>query len=478
MLRTRRTSPFLTLFSGILASGGLFVALETAAFADDCSTKRPTDPGGVRGYAYGSAPVQSFATAHIRVWYTLDGEHAVRNATTRADQVPDDVALAATITEEAYAKYGDMKFRPPVSDATHPACVSNGGDGKTDVYLMHFTAADGQTIPEQCKGTPKVCSGFILADAKLSSYKTFEEGVRTVLPHELFHAVQEAYDSEMDGYWSEGTAQWAAKTLAPSIKDLERFLPVFFNEPSRSIDSPPGGSAASYLYATAIWPVFLGERFDANILRETLEAQGAAHVPAMDAVATAITNRKSTLGDEYPLFMVWNTATNVRAGAGGYANAASYPKLPAEDFPAEGVAKGITAGYASAIYRVNSTAAVEYVLDSDPERNRAMLVPVKDGITQVTEAKKLPAVLSGEGFVVISGITGKKSDAPYTLSTRAPSAPTDGGTGDAGTTTTEDSGCATRGPAPTGVPMSGLGLTALLATFATVRRRSVAKTNV
>ncbi|MFO0662632.1 MAG: MXAN_6640 family putative metalloprotease [Polyangiaceae bacterium] len=452
-------------------------ALHGLAHAEDCSSRRPTDSGGVRGYAYGTAKVDSFATEHIRVWYTIEGTHSVRSASSRGDQVPDDVALAATITEDAYARYGQMKFKTPVSDATHPACVTNGGDGKLDVYLMHFTAADGQTVPEQCKGSPKVCSGFILADSRFQHYKTFEEGVRTVLPHELFHAVQNAYEGEMDSYWSEGSAQWAAKTLAPSLKDLESFLPVFFNEPSRSIDTPPGGSAAAYLYATAIWPVFLGERFDADIIREVLEAQGKTHVPAMDAVASVLVNRKSSLAVEYPTFVVWNTATNVRAGAGGYANAASYPKLPVEEFPAEGTVKGITAGYSSGIYHVTSDHPVEYFVDTDGERNQAMLVPLRGGITQVAEAKTLPAVLNGEGFVVVTGVTAKKSDAPYTLSTRAPSAAPDGGTpSSSGGASAEEGGCSAGGTSGRASgALAWLGLLGLALGY-TVSRRSSKRT--
>mgnify|MGYP000950770973 CR=1 FL=1 len=279
------------------------LAVPRLAGAEDCTTTRPTDPAGVRGYAYGNVQVQSFATAHIRVWYTLEGANAVRAATTRADQVPDDVALSANVTEEAYQKYADMKFRAPVSDASHPACVTNGGDGKTDVYLLHFTAADGQTIAEQCKGTPKVCSGFILADARFDkTYKTFEEGARTVLPHELFHAVQEAYDGEMDGYWSEGTAQWAAKVVSANIQDLERFLPEFFKDPSRSLGTSPGGSAAAYLYSTAIWPVFLSSRFGNDVVREMLDYSTAVFDPAgqewkFEGVIKDVTEQRRTIAE-------------------------------------------------------------------------------------------------------------------------------------------------------------------------------------
>ena len=52
-----------------------------------------------------------FDAPHVRVWYTKDGRHAVRAASSRLDGVPDDVARVAEVTEDALARYAQMGYR-------------------------------------------------------------------------------------------------------------------------------------------------------------------------------------------------------------------------------------------------------------------------------------------------------------------------------------------------------------------------------
>lgn len=145
-------------------SAGLYTSV---AAAGECT--RPTDAGGVNGYDYGTATVHAFSTSQVVVWYVLSGPHAVNPASTRQDGIPDDVAEVAAVTSDALVRYAAMGFRAPVSDAQNPACGSNGGDGRFDVYLVQMTGADGTTVTEagRCAqvgsdiGT--ACATFVLA---------------------------------------------------------------------------------------------------------------------------------------------------------------------------------------------------------------------------------------------------------------------------------------------------------------------------
>ena len=47
----------------------------------------------------------------------------------------------------------------------------------------------------------------------------------------------------------------------PELQDFERQMPDFFSDPSRSIDTPPSGVASSFLYGSAVWPLYLSLRF-------------------------------------------------------------------------------------------------------------------------------------------------------------------------------------------------------------------------
>ena len=467
----------------------LFAAILATRVASAEVCPRPTDAAGYAGYSYAPAVPVSFDAGGVRVWYVTTGIHAVLAASTRTDGVPDDVANVGAVTADARQRYEAMGFRPPVSD-TSTSCGGGDGDGRIDVYLVHFTGADGMTGTEGCTKTSGVrtCASFILAQANFRTlYATADEGIRTVLPHELFHAVQNAYDTELDRFWAEGTAQWATKQLDLSLPDLERFIPSFLNETARSLDAPPSGVTSGFLYGAAIWPVFLTEHRGPGIVKAILEKEGAARASALDAASAVFVEQGTTLAEEFTLFAVYNVATKSRAGTGGYKDAAKYSLAKLIELPDAPMVASLTSGLSSRYYHVAAGAPRLFTLDADATRTRAMLLPFEDGHARVDKVLPLPARLDGEGVVVVTGITTKKSDAPFTL-TIAPAAddPTlpSGAVGDAGAaadaappttaTTTTTSGCSTT--TVKGAPGASLlvvfGLSALIAR----RRRAIVST--
>jgi hypothetical protein len=433
--------------AGALLAGGAalvsLLALARAASAAGCQG-RPTDPSGFQGYSYGAEPVKSFATARVRVHYATTGTNSVDPTTTRADVVPDTVALAADVGEKALAKYAEMGFKQPPPDT---ACSSNGGDDKLDVYLVAFTGADGTTIPESCTGSS--CSSFVLVEASFAGrgYPSIAEGFRTVVAHELFHSVQDGYDEGLDRFWAEGTAQWAMKQVFPELVDFEQQLPAFFKDPTRSLDTQPSGVTAGFLYGSSVWPLFLTLRHGPTTVREILEkeADGTKSLVATDAL---LTSKGSSLAEDYPLFGAWNTATKTLAGTGGYPDAAKYPGVKVATL-AEG-ATAITSGLSYYSYRATLDAPSSVSVETDATRNAAVGVPITGGVPDLTKAVKLPANLDGDVLVVVAGITTKKTDAPFTLHVGPPDAASsggtsgvDGGTSGAGGGGGDSGGCAT-----------------------------------
>ncbi len=410
------------------ARGLRVVALATlfsarAVFAAECA--RPTDPGGSNGYDYGAAPASSFGNERVLVWYVTEGANAVDPASTRADGVPDEVTLSAQVTSDALAAYAALGFRAPPADSLAPECGSNGGDDRLDVYLVAMNGSDGQTVAEsgRCSNdSPQQCASFLLAKTKLAlSYGSSEVGIRTVLPHETFHAVQNAYDVELDRFWAEGTAQWAAKQLDPELSDLERNLPAFFQQAMRPLDAPVQGVTSGYLYGAAIWPVFLSERYGGDIVRLVLEQEGEAKATALAATDVVLHTLQSSLAQELPLFSAWNAATGTRAGTGGYAAAADYPLVTLSELPAAGTS-AISSGFGSFFYHTQVTTPMRLALTTDAARNAALFLPLEGGRARVDLVTGLPADVTDEGIVVVSGITSKKTDAPFTLTLAAPSA--------------------------------------------------------
>ena len=391
--------------------------------AAECT--RPTDPGGAGGYDYGDREPSSFGNDQVLVWYTTEGAHAVNRKSSRADQVPDDVATVAAITSDALTRYAALGFRPPISDSLSASCGENGGDGRFDVYLVNMRGADGLAVPESGRCTsesPKQCASYLVAKSNYADYyDTAELGIRTVLPHETFHAVQNAYDVDLDRFWAEGSAQWATKLLDPTLTDLERNLPAFFSQTARSLDAPPNGVTAAFLYGSAIWPVFLSARFGDDIVRSVLEAEAAQGDRALIATDTVLSGMQSSLADEFPLFAAWNAATGARSGTGGYEQAMDYPEVNVSELSSSG-AQAITSGFSTFYYHLQTEAPVQIKLDTDRARNQGLLLPLEAGRARVDQLMALPAEFQGEGIVVVSGITTSKKDAPFSISLAAPSA--------------------------------------------------------
>jgi hypothetical protein len=388
-------------------AGGVFFAATTAS-AVPCSG-RPTDPAGYQGFAYGAATVSTFDSARTRVHYATTGAHAPDLATTRGDAVPDTVAMAGQIAETSLAKYAEMGFKPPPGDGS---CTSNGGSDKLDIYLVSFTGADGSTVAESCDG--RACSSFVLVESTFAGrgYPSPAAGFRTVVAHELFHAVQNAYDHELDRFWAEGTAQWAMKTVYPELTDFENQLPSYFKDNTRSLDTQPSGVTAGFLYGAAVWPLFLTLRHGPDTVRLVFEKQvdGTKAVAAIDSV---LVTKGSSMADSYPLFGAWNAATKALAGTGGYPDAAKYPGVKTEEL-ADGVA-GVTSGLPYFVYRGSLDGPSNISLETDPLRNAGVVVPIEGGKPALEKAAKLPANAEGEVLVVVAGITTKKTDAPFTV---------------------------------------------------------------
>jgi hypothetical protein len=313
-----------------------------------------------------------------------------------------------------------MGFRPPPSDGAALPCSSNGGDGRLDVYLVNFGgSSDGTAVPENCVpgGGAPACSSFVLIEGDLApSYGSFDVGVRTVLPHELFHAVQNAYDVDTDRYWSEGGAQWAADSLDPTLSDLEHFLPAFFKDPGRPIDLPGGGVVASYFYGSAVWPLFLAQRHGTALIAEALTQEGLLGGSSAKAVDAALLARGSSLAAEFPLFASWNVATGSRAGTGGYPNAATYPESPTRPLELGVSQAGVLAGL-SATYFTFPAGQHSYrlTLEADPARLAGRFLPLEGGKANLDKASELPADVTGDGIVVVAGKSALKTDANFTL---------------------------------------------------------------
>lgn len=444
------------------------------AHAQVCENTRPTDPEGTLGYSYGSADVAFYDSPQglARIHYALSGPSAPPPASTMVSDVPDAIAVAGEAADAALKKYLDLDYRPPVSDGDSP-CPSNGGSDAVDVYVLNMAKADGQAVFDHCKaGTPLACAGFVLVenDYRAGGYTDTAEGMRTVVPHELFHLVQNAYDSNVERWWAEGSAQWAAKQIYPELHDLERLLPEYFKAPWRPLNVPPTGVAAGFLYATAIWPVFLDEQYGTELIGQVYDQLGGGEANVLDATAAVLRSHDGELQRAFSKFAAMNAATGARAPtSGGYAHAADYPAvLITENVTvADGDSMAeILSGFGAYYYQLHSDSSLQLSLDADEARVTALLLPLVDGRADLDAAKPLPTALEGDGIVVVAGQSQARTDAPFTLHADARSAADDGKGSEA-----EASSCAFGRSAPHGGVAAGAGLGLVVSLLGRLRAR-------
>jgi hypothetical protein len=361
------------------------------------------------------------SSTRARIHYAASGVHAPPTNSTLENGVPDAVVVAAQAADDALDTFERLGYAAPLGDGESP-CASNGDSDAIDIYLVNFSAADGQAVVDHCQGdAPQRCAGFVLVenDFKAGGYANVLEGMRTVVPHELFHLVQDAYDVDVERWWAEGSAQWAAKQVYPELADLERFLGDYFATPWRPINVPPTGVIPSFLYATAIWPVFLSQRYDAELVRQIFEHLGEAPSEVLPATDVLLQGRGSTLAEAYLEFATYNAATGERAPErGGYEAAATYPQVPVEALDgAQGeLVSEVGSGLGAYYYSVTTPSPVLLELDADASRIAGALVPLTGGVADVTRATPLPSTLdSGEAIVVVAGQSLARTDAPFTL---------------------------------------------------------------
>jgi hypothetical protein len=417
----RGNNPLVWLSALVAAS-----ALSNTAHAQSCENPRPTEASATRGLSYGGADVDYFdsSSGRVRVHFALSGTHAPPQASTLEPNVPDAVVVAARAADDALDKYLELGYQAPLGDGSSP-CSSNGASDALDIYMLQFSGADGQVTLDHCPDqSPKRCAGFVLIDNDFRGgpYQDTSEGVRTVVPHELFHLVQDSYDADVERWWAEGSAQWAAKQVYPELEDLERFLPAYFDNPWRPLNVPPSGVVTDFLYATAIWPVFLQERYDTSLVREVYEGLAGPATKVLTVTDRALEQRGSSLAEAYLSFASYNAATGDRAPeSGGYARAPSYPEVA---FDALGSAQGelvsdVTSGLSAFYYSLSSSAPVGLTLEADPARLAGLLLPLVDGKPALEQARPLPATLTGDGLVVVAGQSTASTDAPFKLSGKA-----------------------------------------------------------
>jgi hypothetical protein len=270
------------------------------------------------------------------VHFSRKGRNQVPGADGEGDGVPDLVQVVGATLEGALAVYRDrLGLRAPLAS-------TDGTRTALDVFMVDFAGrGDGNFQQEACRpGPPRACSGLLLMENDFVGYRYggAAVGARIVASHELFHAVQAAYDRPEDVVLSEATATWGTEAFEPALTDFERAIPGYLNTPEQPLGISPAGPVPPFAYGSALFFQYLSERFGERTIAAIYEAlerpasdgpAGAANPgPWLPVVATVLERQRATpFAAAFAEFARWNAVTGAATTAPTYEAAAGYPRV-------------------------------------------------------------------------------------------------------------------------------------------------------
>ncbi|HKE18933.1 MAG TPA: HmuY family protein [Kofleriaceae bacterium] len=424
------------------AAAALVAAALTAALAGPARAQRPA-------FADGTDPqIHDGEAGHVRVHFVTTSADAVPADDTDDSGVPDYVEEVAELAETAWDDLAARGFRAPLSD--DGLVADDGGDGRFDIYLRDLVSADGNFVAEACTdAAPVHCAGYFAMENDLAGfdYASTAEGISVLTSHELFHAVQSAYQPELAAVsWTEGTAVWNEEKTFPEQGDYERFVAGFLAHPQRPFERSGGsGFGDPYSYGAALWPTFLDERYGDGVVERAWEACESLGPGAdfLEAVGQVLAEDGGSLEAAWTDFTRWNLFTAERADpARFYQGGADLVSVDIDD--------GVTqAGAAASSVEGLSAHYVPIAVTGEPGESIRVAVTVDDGAVAAfypqdgagapgdpveleRDGDALAASLPGaaSGFLVLTGVRrgGLPRDAGIDVSVVA--SPDAGGGGD------------------------------------------------
>ncbi|AKT36051.1 MXAN_6640 family putative metalloprotease [Chondromyces crocatus] len=404
---------------------------------------RPDTPGNTLLFRFAPGDVvdtYGSPSGEFLVHYTRDGVNAVPAADVDGSGVPDFVEEVGTTYDEVLAFYmEELGFRHPVRDGQ---VAINGGDARFDVYLVDFAGTgDGtfQLDPDGCSASlPAVCAGYMISENDFVGYGYPSTRVanRILASHELFHAVQAAYDAGQGSVLSEGSAVWATEAFDPALNDFEAFIRGYLRNPDRSLNVPLPGPVDPFSYGSALYFRFLDEHHGAGTVRGLWErcedgafgVEDPAWIEQIDPLLTA--KGQGSFATSFVTFATWNLFTGSHADpARGYAQGASYEGVTIEAVAAP-FSDRLRSFYASTQYyrvpvgdRAEMTAALVPQPDTpeDVEGLTLLLVPEQGStygsVTQVEDPAAGAEVIDVRAHdalvvAVVNGLTRGSSRRP------------------------------------------------------------------
>jgi len=261
----------------------------------------------------------------FKIHFDTIGPEAVPPQDGDADGVPDYVERIAEYADSSRSTYiSGLEFFPPPSD--HGV----GGDDRCDIYLLAISGY-GATLPDSPGDSAWIdYSSYILIHRNLYGFPANDDPAgdtigaqKVTCAHEVFHAVQLAYDRYESLWWMESGSTRMEEYVYPEVNDNYNYLPYFYGEPETSLLSTSGVHA----YGAFVWSLFLDQKLGISVHRKIWEA--CRYYQDVAALDSGLAGFGASIAALFPEFALWNYHTGPRAIAGRYFPDASF--YPAAD---------------------------------------------------------------------------------------------------------------------------------------------------
>jgi hypothetical protein len=250
------------------------------------------------------------------------------------------VAKVGRVVNHVLTTYTGAGYRAPKPDGAGDKV--GGGTNLFDIYLVDFGAEQQfglygfcDTDVDPAATGPYDTSAFCAFDHTFADFpRTPTANLKVTAAHELFHAVQFAYDYNEDAWFMEATAVWAEDEVYDRINDNLQYLAESpLRQPRQPLDQFGDGLRQ---YGEWIFFRYLSERYPRaqggmpTIIRKMWErADGASGGPdnySIEAVSKELASRGTDLRRAFARFADAN-----RRPHRTYEEGASYRRAPARE---------------------------------------------------------------------------------------------------------------------------------------------------
>ena len=282
---------------------------------------RPTDgnPNDPVNIKYGDAKARRACTPNLCVHYVTTGRHAVDSTDSNGNDRPDYVD---TVVDELQGRVwnrviGQLGFREPKPDRRS---TNNGGNGMIDFYLGDLGAENPPLYGYCASDDPHLRRNSNYRFSDMSAYCVFDndyriaqfphqtpiKNLRVTAAHEVFHAVQFAYDILEDLWILENTAVWMEDEVYGGINDNLQYLA---NSSLKHPVVPLDFGDSLFQYGNYIFWKFATERFGTRLVKQVWnKADGsprAADLYSLRALR-AVVERRASFGRTFVNFGIAN----------------------------------------------------------------------------------------------------------------------------------------------------------------------------